>query len=46
MTKRELIRRRMKRLKSEMLAEGKSAKEILEEREEASSSGVPAGVDL
>jgi len=33
--KRELIRRRMKRLKAEMLAEGKSAKEILEEREEA-----------
>jgi peptide deformylase len=33
--KRELIRRRMKHLKSEMRAEGKSAKEILEEREEA-----------
>jgi peptide deformylase len=32
--KRELIRRRMKRLKAEMLAEGKSAKEIIEEREE------------
>jgi len=33
--KRELIRRRMKRLKNEMLAEGKSAKEILDERDEA-----------
>jgi peptide deformylase len=32
--KRELIRRRMKRLKSEMIAEGKSAKEILHERDE------------
>jgi peptide deformylase len=36
--KRELIRRRMKRLKSEMLAEGKSAKQILEEREEAAAA--------
>ena len=32
--KRELIKRRMKRLKRDMLEEGKSAKEILQEREE------------
>ena len=33
--KRELIRRRMKRLKNEMLAQGKSAKEMLDERDVA-----------
>jgi len=33
--KRELIKRRMKRLKNEMRAQGKTAKEILEEREAA-----------
>lgn len=38
--KREVIRRRMKRLKSEMSLRGRSAKEILEEREAAEAEAI------